>query len=188
MPSRPPLVPLEFEVTWLLLEASNAHQAAFRETIRPEVEVNRLSLLGTSNYILELVEDVETALNLSPESTLTPQQRVERIQARSNLRQYERPKPTTSKALTEPQSSHKPSTNSKNRGLDELPTDVLFLVSRVLGHQCYKLPPDMSGEDAYISSLILHYLKAKDTLEFRCLYTHDSITSEKPDQLSAPEA
>ncbi|RSL45449.1 hypothetical protein CEP54_014259 [Fusarium duplospermum] len=134
MPSRPSPSPSNDGVTWLLLETLNAHQAATQRPINPEGDIKNLEQLGTSGFILTLLEDAESTLPSPSKSTLTPQQRVERIQAHCGLEecpQNEQPKPKTSTALIEPQSYNQPSTDYKNQDLREFPADVLFLVSRM---------------------------------------------------------
>ncbi|KAI8710231.1 hypothetical protein NCS52_01593300 [Fusarium sp. LHS14.1] len=184
MPSQPSPSPSNCEVIWLLLEALNAHQAATKRPISPENDIQNLEQLGTLGYILTLLKEVEPTPPLPPESTLTLQQRVERIQACYGLKecpQDKRPSPTTSKALIEPQNYDQPSTNHTNLGLDELHIGALFFTSRVFGHLFHKLPLGMGGEELSRSSLISLSMKAKYEWELMSLeHTYDSIPSKGP--------
>ncbi|KAI8648155.1 hypothetical protein NCS56_01547700 [Fusarium sp. Ph1] len=164
----------------------HAHQAATQRPINPEGDIKNLERLGTSGFILTLLEDAESTLPLPSKSTLTPQQRVERIQTSYGLKecpQNERPKPTTSKALIEPQSYNQPSTGYTNPGLDELSIDALFFTLRTFGHLFRKFPLGMGDEEPSQSSLISLYLEAIYLWEFGSLvHTYAS----GPGQASTP--
>ncbi|RSL76868.1 hypothetical protein CEP52_017761, partial [Fusarium oligoseptatum] len=111
MPSRPSPPPSNYEVIWLLLETSNAHQAATQRPINSEDDTKNLKQSGTLGYILTLLKEAELTLPLPPESTLTLQQRVDRIQTYYCLKgcpQHEQLRPTTSKAPIEPQNYDQP--------------------------------------------------------------------------------
>ncbi|KAM6504726.1 hypothetical protein FSOLCH5_15506 [Fusarium solani] len=88
----------------LLLEMLGLHQAVLKPPIDPRVDINNLRRLGVRRYTLQLVVAAESALGLSPASTLALERRVELIQDRCGLRecpQHERPNLTTRDALIE---------------------------------------------------------------------------------------
>lgn len=86
----------------LLLEMLGLHQAVLKLPIDPRVDINNLRRLGVRRYTLQLVVTADSALGLSPASTLALERRVELIQDRCGLRecpQHERPNLTTRDAL-----------------------------------------------------------------------------------------
>ena len=177
LPALKSIIPSYCEETCrLLLETLNAHQAATKRPINPENDIKNLEQLGASNYILQLIMEAEKPLRWPSESTLTLQQRVERIQAYYGLKecpQHERPDLTASQALIQLQHSESLSADYENwspdESLDEPPLHALFFASRAFGGLCCKLPPDMSHEDPCLPLLIplcnWHDRHLKDTMK-----------------------
>ncbi|RSL77447.1 hypothetical protein BHE90_016705 [Fusarium euwallaceae] len=216
MPSRPSPLPPSREVTQLLLETLNVHQAICPLLINPKDDIKNVDQLGTLDYISLLVATVETSLDSSlrcrrthqqhvSRSKLSLQQRVERIQDRYGLKecpQYERPDLTASQAFIQLQRYESLSADYENWSpdelLDESPLHALCFASRAFGALGYKLPPDMSHEDSCLPLLIplydWHDRRPLGIMKNRCkqhieelFHTYDSILLEEPDQVGAPE-
>ncbi|RSL76217.1 hypothetical protein CEP52_017801 [Fusarium oligoseptatum] len=175
--SSPP--PSNHEVTWLLLETLNTHQAATKRPISPENDIQNLEQLGTSDYILTLLKEVEPTLPSPPSRNLTLERRVKRIQDHYQLAecpQYERPNLKASEALIQLQHSQSLSADYENwspdEPRDEAPLHALFFASRAFGGLCCKLPPDMSHEDPCLL-LLVPLCERHDQLLNNTLKSHD---------------
>ncbi|RMJ05323.1 hypothetical protein CDV36_014006 [Fusarium kuroshium] len=136
------------------------HQAVLNPPIDPRADINALRRLGVRRCTLKLVVSAESALSLSPASTLTLERRVELIQDRCGFRecpQHERADLTTGDAIIELQRYDSLRTNYMRWACKGFAGCAFVFGLRAYGGLHYKCPPGMSYTNPHLPLLIPLY-------------------------------
>ncbi|RTE70378.1 hypothetical protein BHE90_015224 [Fusarium euwallaceae] len=136
------------------------HQAVLNPPIDPRADINALRRLGVRRCTLKLVASAESALSLSPASTLTLERRVELIQDRCGFRecpQHERADLTTRDAIIELQRYDSLRTNYMRWACKGFAGCAFVFGLRAYGGLHYMCPPGMSYTNPHLPLLIPLY-------------------------------